>query len=183
MLAACLGIDRTDQDGLNELANSVAFNVRVDNYIQRPDETKPLLKPGIKLPDFHTVMHARKVDGKANKFPVVSRREYLFDTTFTVAVSSMPDAQISLERIAEALRRPCYTPTLGRRSCPLTRPLLEKEIVAEGMHAAFAQAEPTGGLIYSETDKSNQPLRVRDVPMYGRNRQFTARMIYLHKES
>ena len=183
LLGACLGLERGDLVGQAQLAASVEFTVRVDSRIARPGPHDPVVKPGIKLPDFHTVMDARKVDGSANKFPVVSRREYLFDAAFTVAVGGRPDAIVSLDHIADALRRPCYTPTLGRRSCPLTRPLLEEQsIEAASARAALAQTEPTGGLIYSEAEKSEQPVRVRDVPMHGKTRQFATRLVYLHKE-
>lgn len=183
LLGACLGLERSDLVGQTQLAASVEFTVRVDSQIPRPGKVQPVAKPGIKLPDFHTVMDARKVDGSANKFPVVSRREYLFDAAFTVAVGSRPDAIVSLDHIADALRRPCYTPTLGRRSCPLTRPLLEEQpIEAASACAALAQTEPGGGLIYSEAEKSERPVRVRDVPMHGKTRQFATRLVYLHKE-
>lgn len=183
LLGACLGLERSDLVGRAQLATSVEFTVRVDSQVPRPDMDGLVTKAGIKLPDFHTVMNARKVDGSASKFPVVSRREYLFDAAFTVAVGSSFDAAVTLDRIAEALRRPCYTPTLGRRSCPLTRPLLEGlQIEAASARAALAQTEPAGGLIYSEAEKSEQPVRVRDVPMHGKTRQFATRLVYLHKE-
>ncbi len=183
LLGACLGIERSDLVGQTQLAASVEFTVRVDSQIPRPGVDGPVAKPGIKLADFHTVMDARKVDGSANKFPIVSSREYLFDAAFTVAVGSRPDATVGLDRIADALRRPLYTPTLGRRSCPLTRPLLEGQpIEATSARDALAQIALTGGLIYSEAEKSEQPVRVRDVPMHGKTRQFATRLVYLHKE-
>lgn len=182
LLGACLGLERGDFLGQASLAASVEFTVRVDSQLARPGTDKPVAKPGIKLQDFHTVMGARKVDGSANKFPVVSRREYLFDAAFTVVVGSRPEASVSLEQIAQALCRPCYTPTLGRRSCPLTRPLLEGQVEAKSAREAMAQFEPTNGLIYCEVEKSEQPMRMRDVLMHGKTRQFTTRLVYLHKE-
>lgn len=182
LLAACLGIERNDRAGLNRLATSVEFTVRIDRQVQRPEQEGAISKLGVKLPDFHTVKDARKVDGSVNKHPIVSRREYLFDAAFTVAVGSKPDAPISLAELAEALRRPLYTPSLGRRACPPARPLLEGLCEAENALAALAQATPAGGLIYSESDISEQSVRLRDVPMHGHTRQFGTRLIYLHKE-
>jgi CRISPR system Cascade subunit CasD len=180
----CLGIDRSDHAGLERLASSVEFTVRADRAVLRPDAEKPISKAAVKLADFHTVLAARKVDGSANKNPVVSRREYLFDAAFTVVIGEKPEAPVTLDAIAEALRRPCYTPVLGRRSCPITRPLFEgAPIEASDAKIALASALPVGGLIYAEGDlKSTQPLRVRDVPMRGRNRQFGTRQVYVHKE-
>lgn len=183
LLGACIGLERGDLAGQVELAASVEFTVRVDAQLARPGADRPVAKPGIKLPDFHTVMDARKVDGSSNKFPVVSRREFLFDAAFTVAIGSRSGAPVSLEQITEALRRPYYTPTLGRRSCPPTRPLLEGQVEAANALSALAKVAPFGGLIYSESEPSDQPARVRDVPMHGEKRQFATRMVYLHKET
>ncbi len=182
LLGACLGLERADSAGQASLASSVEFTVRVDAQLVRPGMEKPVAKPGIKLPDFHTVMDARKVDGSSNKFPVVSRREYLFDAAFTVAIGIRPDATVSLEQIAEALGCPYYTPTLGRRSCPPTRPLLDRLVEAATARMALAEVGPAGGLVYSEAETSDQPMRMRDVPMHGKKRQFATRLVYLHKE-
>lgn len=184
LLGACLGIDRSDHAGLEQLASSVEFTVRADRAVVRTDDGKPISKAAVKLADFHTVLAARKVDGSANKNPVVSRREYLFDAAFTVVIGEKPEASVTLDVIAEALRRPRYTPVLGRRSCPITRPLLEgAPIEARDAKAVLASALPVGGLIYAEGNlKSTQPLCVRDVPMHGRNRQFGIRQVYVHKE-
>lgn len=184
LLGACLGVDRHDHAGLERLAASVEFAVRVDRGALRPEAKGLVPRAAVKLPDFHTVLAARKVDGTANKNPVVSRREYLFDAAFTVAVGERPRAAVSLDAIAEALRRPIFTPVLGRRSCPITRPLLEFDPV-EGADAkaALAGVMPNGGLIYAEGDLvSDQPMRIRDVPLHGRTRQFGTRRIHVHKE-
>lgn len=183
LLAACLGIERSDHGGQAALAASVEFSVRVDTAVERFGRKQAMNKPGVKLPDFHTVMDARKVDGKANKFPVVSRREYLYDAAFTVAVGTKPDAPLALDAIADALCRPLYTPTLGRRACPPTRPLFDGVINAADGVAALRATSGSGALIYSESLESGQPLRLRDVPLHGNKRQFGTRIVYLHKEA
>lgn len=187
LLAACLGIERRDHVGQSDLAASVEFSVRIDTTVERLGREEPFAKPGIKLPDFHTVKDARKVDGSANKFPVVSRREYLFDAAFTAAVGEQAAARYTLDDLADALRRPCYTPTLGRRACPPTLPLLDVVIDAADAIAALRQASGSGSgsgsLIYSESVYSDQPLRLRDVPLHGHKRQFGTRLVYLHKEA
>lgn len=184
LLGACLGIDRRDHAGLGQLAASVEFTVRVDRSVLRPETEKPMPKAAVKLPDFHTVLAARKVDGSANKNPVVSRREYLFDASFTVAIGEKLRAPITLEAIAHALRRPCFTPVLGRRACPIARPLLDVGPVdAADAKTALANTLPSGGMIYAEGEwGSEQPMRIRDVPLHGRHRQFGTRQVYVHKE-
>jgi CRISPR system Cascade subunit CasD len=190
LLGACLGIERADQQALADLAHGVSLTVRVDESAPRPerdaeDTAAPRSKGAIKLADFHTVLGARKVDGKANKFPIVTHREYLYDAAFTVAVAERPGATVHLDRLAEAIRRPRYTPVLGRRSCPLARPLLDQRspLEAEDALQALARVPPTGGTIYAEDDLVSERLLVlRDVPVQGRHRQFGTRRVYVHKE-
>lgn len=184
LLGACLGIDRGDHTGLEQLAQSVEFTVRADRAVMRPDAEELMSKAAVKLPDYHTILDARKVDGSTNKNAVESRREYLFDAAFTVAIGEKQNAPVTLTAIADALLSPCFTPVLGRRSCPITRPLFDgTPVEACDAKAALASALPVGGLIYAEGDLiSTQPLRIRDVPLHGRHRQFGTRQVYLHKE-
>ena len=185
LLGACLGLERRDSSSLIELAESVEFAVRLDQSVPRPDTDRLVPKRSTKLPDYHTVLDARKVDGSSNKYPIQSQREYLFDAVFTVAVKSRPDTRFTLQQIGEALQRPRFTPVLGRRSCPLGRPLLERvePIEATDAKAALAHFPPAGGLIYTECGLfSDQPISIRDVPQYGRHRQFATRRLYLHCE-
>jgi CRISPR system Cascade subunit CasD len=182
LLGACLGIDRQDIVQLNALAASVNFSIRSDfrsdldgNHID-----------SLRLCDYHTIEHARKVDGTENKNPVQSYRWYLFDAPFTVAVEEIPNAPISLEAIAARVREPVYTPFLGRRSCPLSRPLLDREdsLIGKPFEAlsameALAKSGSGGTVIYSELP-SDQKLRMRDVPLYGQTRRFTTREVFIH---
>jgi CRISPR system Cascade subunit CasD len=197
LLAACLGIEREDAEAQAQLAGSVEFTVRVDLAVTRPElperKGKSFVRQSTRLTDFHTVLAARMVKReanglpKANPNPVVSRREYLYDAHFTVAVGQREPAAYTLETIASHLRKPVYTPSLGRRSCPLARPLLDAEnylIEAESGIAALAQVLPLGGLIYAETDaQERNPIVVRDLPMHRKKRMFATRKVYVHKQS
>ena len=134
-------------------------------------------------------MDARKVDGKANENPVQSYRWYLFDAPFTVAVEEVSSPPVTLEVIASAVRTPVFTPFLGRRSCPLSRPLLDPldspcgvPFAADSALEALAASGPGGEVIYSEAPllDSGSRLRMRDVPIYGRVRRFATREAYIH---
>jgi len=185
LLGACLGIDRRDQEGLEQLATSVEFTVRVDRNVLRPEAEKPVPKAAVKLADYHTVIEARRANRPPKKGETIqSWREYLFDATFTVAIGEKSGRQVSLDAIAHALCRPCFTPVLGRRACPITRPLLDAGPVdAADAKSALANALPSEGMIYAEGElDSEQPMRIRDVPMHGRHRQFGTRQVYVHKE-
>jgi CRISPR system Cascade subunit CasD len=188
LLGACLGLDRQNSGKLNDLAGSVTFTIRSD---YRTDEIGKRLRT-LRLCDYHTIQDARKVDGKPNKNPVQSYRWYLFDSLFTVAVEETKNATITLDVIEGKIRKPVYTPFLGRRSCSLNRPLLDSADSPAGKIIEAASAKEVlalsggemGTVLYTECKElsSNQILRVRDVPVYGKTRKFTTRDVYVHAE-
>lgn len=175
LLGACLGIERGDREGLIALGQSFRLAVRADTDSKRSYRSTVIT-------DFHTVEAARKVDGSANKNPVVSRREYLCDAGFTAALEFADDEK--RREILEGLRRPRYTPFLGRRACPLSRPLYEAEIEAASLRDALAQIPPHAGVIYSEDEADHHSqIAVRDVPLPGRTRRFATRRVYIRAET
>lgn len=176
LLGACLGIDRDEKQRLLELAASITMAVRVDN---REDE----LPAGIsRMTDFHTIQNARKVDGKPNKNPVISRREYLCDASFTIALQVKTDGEFTTDDISEAVQLPVYTLFLGRRSCPISRPLYEDRVKATTFTQALMRTPPGRGIIYSDVDEaSDGQIELRDVPL-SRHRQFTTRRVYIHTD-
>jgi CRISPR system Cascade subunit CasD len=113
LLACALGL-QTDED-LVALSQQVRMGVRCD-------------QPGVLLVDYHTVSGGvLSAKGKVKKTAstgeietVVSQRSYLCDASFLVAIQAVPDL---IERLAEAIHRPCWPIYLGRKSCPPARPL------------------------------------------------------------
>ncbi|NOX75112.1 MAG: type I-E CRISPR-associated protein Cas5/CasD [Gammaproteobacteria bacterium] len=169
LLAACLGIDRTDVEKQQALATSVSFAVRVDNA-------------PIKMIDYHTVKDARKEhQGLKSIETIQTWREYLQDAKYTVAIWLTRQATVSFDALVEAINRPVYTPFLGRRSCPITRPLFADRVSSVNELEALVLVEPDGGTVYSEClDDSKPRLLIRDVPISGRKRQFATRQISIH---
>lgn len=114
LLAAALGLRRDDDQAMQRL-NALRFAVRVD-------------QEGSLLADYHTaknptpdeVRQARR-KGKSPDPPYVTRRYYLADAIFLVALESEDEAL--LHRLQWALAHPAYPLFLGRRSCPPTQPL------------------------------------------------------------
>ncbi|MGO4612981.1 type I-E CRISPR-associated protein Cas5/CasD [Nocardia sp. 2YAB30] len=98
--------------------DSLRLTVRVD-------------RPGVVITDFHTIGGGNEpsrtpltAEGKrraAGKGTIVTRRQYLSDAAFTVAVEGPDD---TLARLAAALAAPQWQLYLGRRSCPPDQPLL-----------------------------------------------------------
>lgn len=190
LLAACLGIDRNDREKLNALAQGLDLTVRVDQAPFRPEnleKDRHTRKTPLKMTDYHTVLEARR----ANRAPksgetIETRREYLFDASFTVAISEKREPVYRLDAIATHLKRPVYTPFLGRRSCPIARPLFfnEWQEAANGKEA-LESTPVVGGTIYAESTElaSNQRLLMRDVPQFGPHRSFGTRTVFIHPKT
>jgi CRISPR system Cascade subunit CasD len=168
LLAACLGIDRSDRQQQQALASSVCFAVRVDQQ-------------GQKMTDYHTVKNAREdYCGLKSHDTIQTWREYWQDALYTVAIWSAADAKFSLDDIAVAVKQPIYTPVLGRRSCPLARSLFETKLHTESALAALAKVGDNQGVIYSEEHSIGAiELNKRDVPIILQPRQFARRTVYL----
>lgn len=114
MFAAADGIGRDDTGALDR-DQALEFTVRID-------------RPGTRLVDYHTVGGGQPKEktaatsGGSNKgAAVITRRHYLADAVFVIAVSGPDD---TIARLAEALRTPHWSPYLGRRSCVPDEPLL-----------------------------------------------------------
>ena len=114
MFAAAQGIGRDDTLALEQYTD-LEITVRVD-------------RPGQPLVDYHTVGGGQHKDqtaatsgGSHKGAAVITRRHYLADAVFVVAITG-PDT--TLDRIATALHQPHWAPYLGRRSCIPDEPLL-----------------------------------------------------------
>lgn len=177
LLAACLGIDRNNRKQQQALADSFLYAVR-------QDETEHKL---VKMMDYHTVKDAREdYVGLKSHETIITQREYLLDAVFTVAIWNTDAAEYSLDQLKVAVCQPRYTPFLGRRSCPITRPLYEDLVKAINSDEALKLIEPITGVIYSEEDlleilgRNKHRHRVRDVPLPNQPRQFASRMVYVY---
>lgn len=173
LLGACLGIRRNEPDRLQQLADSIGIAVRVDERNIRV----------VKITDYHTVKDAR-ADYTGREKPhetIQTWREYLLDAQFSIALWARPGVVITLDDLETALKKPYFTPYLGRRSCPLTRPLFEKRFEASNVQEALKTIAPYKGTIYSdEGDETVRRFRMRDVPIVRQPRQFAARNLYVY---
>lgn len=178
LLGACLGIERTDQNRQQALAGSVSFAVRVDPVFDKQTQKRIATQ---KMTDYHTVKNAREdYRGLKSHDTIQTWREYWQDACYTVALWNNAGAVVSLADIAQAVKQPIYTPVLGRRSCPLARPLFETTRSADSALAALAQIGNNRGTIYSEEESAGAiPLKKRDVPIIHQPRQFASRMLFM----
>lgn len=124
MIAAAFGIpreqavadstDASQTEALFTRLTRLRFTIRHD-------------RPGTRLRDFHTVgggypAHRTVPTAKggrrgAGQATIVSRRHYLADAVFTVAVTAPDDPDLTA-RCAQALAAPHWPLHFGRRSCP-----------------------------------------------------------------
>jgi CRISPR system Cascade subunit CasD len=181
LLSACLGIKRGEKDNFKKLTSFLKIAVRIDSrkISSSADKAKELHIE--KLTDFHTVKDARvHYHGLKSHQTIITWREYLFDASFSVAVWKTKEDGFSIQDIKKAVNRPVFTPFLGRRSCPITRPLFEKEVEAKNEFAALGKIKPNKGIIYSETPGTGHSIKVRDMPIWDQPRQFGSRIIYAH---
>ncbi|MDQ0962030.1 CRISPR system Cascade subunit CasD [Streptomyces sp. B4I13] len=188
LFAAAEGIGRHDR--LPDHYDHLRLIVRVD-------------RPGVRVIDYHTVggglpkARTAATSGGSNKgAAVITRRHYLADAVFVVAVSG-PD-QI-LNRIAQALRRPHWAPYLGRRSCVPDEPFVLRSHVedpeAELRHhvplSRTLPARPEGATVDVEFLREDPPpapsmpeadtLDVNDIPVSFSPHGRSHRMRRLHR--
>jgi CRISPR system Cascade subunit CasD len=186
LLGACLGISREHPEILKQLNDSFELTVlahsRTIEHRHFSDSKQARLKKDPlnlqKIIDYHTVLDARRSTGQARPDAIVSQREYLCDAEFTLALNSTMTAKYGLKQLELAVKKPIYTPYLGRRSCPLQRPLYENKIKADSVQQALNQYP--NGTLYSEIKLDNSyAMQIRDLPLFKNKRQFITRTVYV----
>lgn len=157
LVAGAIGIRRDDQTSWAELERAFGFASRTD-------------APGELLLDFHTaqgpdekLLRAEAGAAKRAKVPwhrpatrrvelgfrrqelstLLSMRQYRVDAAWTAALWLRPEVQAppwSMSQLQEALRRPCFVPYLGRKSCTLDLPMEPQLVDAADPIAAMGAA-------------------------------------------
>ncbi|WP_089941178.1 type I-E CRISPR-associated protein Cas5/CasD [Candidatus Entotheonella palauensis] len=196
LLAAAMGIRRSDTEGQRRLAVAYGFAVRVD-------------ASGAFLRDYHTaqvpperrhVRHrTRRDEVRAEALnTILSNRDYRCDALYTVALWVRDEARrpFTLTALAEGLRQPQFTLYLGRKSCPLALPLQPSLVTSANLETAFREAHfcddedlqalerSKSGLLYWEADPAGldagalepvQTITRRDQPVDRQRWQFSPR--------
>lgn len=138
LVAAALGIDRSDDEKQSNLTAACRFGVK-------------LYTPGLALRDFHTSqvppsskktlhLYTRKHELAEPKLgTILSFRTYQQDSFSVVAVwlEAADECLWSLKKIQKALQHPHFPLYLGRKSCPLALPLNPCLIQEASLQAAL----------------------------------------------
>ncbi|MDM8006664.1 MAG: type I-E CRISPR-associated protein Cas5/CasD [Phycisphaerae bacterium] len=113
LLCAALGVSRADARRRLVELNALRLGVRID-------------RPGVRWWDYQTVgagmqMRIAEAEGKTKPGAMLTRREYLCDASFLVAIHGDPTL---IDSLHAALLDPTWPPYLGRKSCAASVPLL-----------------------------------------------------------
>lgn len=127
LVAACLGIKRSEDARLLALAEGTRVHVRVDS-------------PGTPVVDDQTIQG--HPSASATRQTIQSKRTYLCDASFVAVV--VPGSGGSLRQMAERLVQPVFAPFLGRRTCVPSAPLLLAREVAGDDPLELFDAVPRG---------------------------------------
>lgn len=135
LLGAALGIKRDNESGLSDLQQSVQIAVKqsVPSSIMRDYQTTQVPSHNNKI-----VHRSRKSElGEDKLNTILSSRDYRCDGLWVIAVSLTDTASITLESLQSALKKPVYTLSLGRKSCPLASPLMPILVQVETLKSAL----------------------------------------------
>jgi CRISPR system Cascade subunit CasD len=125
LVAACMGILRSENDRLLALADGARVHIRVD-------------ASGTPLVDDQTIQD--NPNASTTRQTIQSKRTYLCDASFAAVV--VPGPHSSVEAIASAALSPVFAPCLGRRTCVLSTPLLiAPEVTGADPIALFDRVE------------------------------------------
>jgi CRISPR system Cascade subunit CasD len=161
LAAACLGIEREDEDAQQALESGYGLALRVECM-------------GPVLADYHTaqvpparrgrVFRTRREELAADDLgTILSRRDYHTDAVVLAALWQREAARWTLDEIASAMRAPQWIPYLGRRACPLMLPLApEIETAPDPVVALAARAERDAGLRLLQLKANADPVVTMD---------------------
>ncbi len=135
LVAAAMGIDRSDEGAHRSLETTLHYAVRTD-------------ATGLPLVDYHTAQTPRRRRGQSfatrkeelsadNPHTVLSIREWRTDSYFTAAIWARKGCQVDLDNMARAMRHPHFVLYVGRKSAPLGLPMNPTIVEADTFLAAL----------------------------------------------
>ena len=152
LVAGALGIVRADEDAHLGLDASLHYAVRTDgagtplrdyHTTQAPGRAR---EPGWKTRREQLRLCGAHASAGANAAlpTILSNRDYLTDCLFTAVLWPRPSADDDtlVDSIRDAMRRPAFTPFLGRKASPLGLPLDPAVIDAPSFLHALSMYRP-----------------------------------------
>ncbi len=143
LAGAALGTKRDDDVGNKHLSDSFSTATRT-------------LQAGSLMEDFHTFQSVPQSKGwfstrahalrAGEAVTSITRRQYRSDGLWQAAFGAKPDAHYRLEALMAAFMAPVFVLYLGRKSCPLSHPLVPRLIEAGDLAQAFREHGTQSGL-------------------------------------
>lgn len=178
LLGCALGLERGNAQ-LSELASALTMAVRAD-------------RPGQRITDYQTVTGEPLRNAEGNKRSggqtFISRREYLSDASFLVALRGPKE---TICRLIDALKAPHWPYYLGRKNCVPSRPVFEPgkrpyDSLSDALaHHSVASRTSAASNLYgceSEEELPDSGILVRsDQPAGNTERHFELRKVYRRK--
>ena len=134
LVAAALGIERHEEEKHSALHGALSFAVRVDAWLYDGHKKRP--QPAIPLREFQTTQvpgserkthwptRADELDRPSHELnTILSQRWHWQDMVATICLTARPGRDTDLEGIKDALEKPKFPLFLGRKACPVGRPL------------------------------------------------------------
>jgi CRISPR system Cascade subunit CasD len=161
LVCAAMGTPRQDTEMLKCL-NQLSFGVRVDC-------------PGQLLIDFHTVSKVVNVEGKIPQDTTPTDRYYLAGAEFIAGLEGKDHTL--LKRIHDALLKPHWLLSLGRKSCmPGKYPWLRDGLSDLDLETALRNWNNTAPKLLEIEDTNEGSLRM-DNPLHFGQRQYAPRLV------
>lgn len=140
LLGAALGIKREDDNTLAQLQQSilVAAKQLVPSTLLRDFHTAQV--PSARKNITHTTRHSELAEKDLNT--ILSSRDYRCDALWIIAIKLTQNSQYTLQQLKNALLKPTYILSLGRKSCPLSLPIMPTIVETELLRSALDTTFP-----------------------------------------
>lgn len=135
LIAAALGIDRSDENGHARLDASLWYAVQTDAGGQPFTDYQTTQVPSKKRKQSFSTRREELAADDLNT--ILSVREWRADALYTIALWPRQEA-VDLEAISAALARPVFTLYAGRKAGPLGWPLQPRIVPADNLLQALA---------------------------------------------
>lgn len=138
LVAACLGIESTQEKDLLELQSSLGFSCRED-IPGKPLEDLQTIKTNS---DLITYFENLRRDIQEPENLILSYRHYLVGALFTICLWETGEGSYKLQAIDQALSNPVFIPYMGRKCCQLALPFGQIIVTAANLREAYSQFTP-----------------------------------------
>ncbi|CAM3660505.1 type I-E CRISPR-associated protein Cas5/CasD [Xenorhabdus thuongxuanensis] len=151
LLGATLGIRRDDETQLVALQQGIKIAIKqiVSGLLMRDYHTAQV--PSQEKKQAHLTRKSELRD-KSKLNTILSSRDYLADGVWIIAISLTEQANFTLSALRDALLKPVFTLSLGRKSCPLALPMMPQLAEYSSLKAALDTSFPP---LPHQSEKSN----------------------------